>query len=209
MSQYHLGILIVKGNLMPVGSGPTRERLPKGLLQLASTPHQKQSDLPKKGLGGWRWWISYDGCSYFKKGFGGKTLSRNKKGAHGFNGWLLWPALIKFPTTFQQLLHGQHQFFAIHLVMTEAKSFLSARWSSITCTSVWKRMSWNTNKSTEWSLRQVLDSLDSLHTTQLATLTQLECDKCPQLDLKPSTELVWFVGNIGSTVLNGCIRPPK
>lgn len=149
MSQYHLGILIVKGNLMPVGSGPTRERLPKGLLQLGfHTAPKKQSDLPKK-----RVWCLMFMKSYLmatptsKKGLGGKTLSRNqKKGTHGFNGWLC----RLFVACAHQIPHhslAAAAWSAPILCDTpggcqmQRASELPARWSSITCAE-WSGKEW-------------------------------------------------------------------
>lgn len=157
MSQYHLGILIVKGNLMPVGSGPTRERLPKGLLQLGfHTAPKKQSDLPKK-----RVWCLMFMKSYLmatptsKKGLGGKTLSRNQKKRHSWVQRLALPAFrglrsSNSPPLFSSCCMVSTNSLRYTWWMSNAKSFRASgpvifhhmRWMK------WKRMNWNTNRST-------------------------------------------------------------
>ena len=130
----------------------------KGPLAI-SLPHRTQKTIrptQKKGLVLDVHEILFDGYSTptSKKGFGGKTLSRNqKKGTHGFNGWLC----RLFVACAHQIPH--HSLAAAAwsapilcdtpggCQMQRASEigpviFHHMRWMK------WKRMNWNTNRST-------------------------------------------------------------
>ena len=138
--------------------------------------------------------IFFDGYSYFQKEFWWQdTFTQPKKMAcahqipHHFLAAAAWSAPILCDTPRGCQMQRASEIGPV--------IFHHMQWMK------WKRMNWNTNKSTAWGLRQVLDSL---YTTKLAMLKQLECDECPQWDFKPSTK--WFVGN---TFRNDRIKPPR